>query len=49
MVYSAKEKKKAQRQKWIKLLQAGENSFNDEMLKELRDWASCSYWSTIES
>ncbi|MGD1714328.1 WD40 repeat domain-containing protein, partial [Dapis sp. BLCC M172] len=31
------EKNKAQRQEWIKALQAGENPFTDEVLKELRD------------
>ncbi|NES07577.1 MAG: hypothetical protein F6K22_35220 [Okeania sp. SIO2F4] len=31
------EEEKAQRQEWIKALQAGENPFTDEVLTELRD------------
>ena len=35
--WTSNEKNKAQRQEWIKALQAGENPFTDEVLQELRD------------
>ncbi|MGB3512347.1 MAG: hypothetical protein WBA93_24540 [Microcoleaceae cyanobacterium] len=35
--WTSNEKDKAQRQEWIKALQAGENPFTDEVLKELMD------------
>ncbi|MGD1705210.1 hypothetical protein ACP6PM_36320, partial [Dapis sp. BLCC M229] len=35
--WTSNEKNKAQRQEWIKALQAGKNPFTDEVLKELRD------------
>ncbi|MCL2934883.1 MAG: trypsin-like peptidase domain-containing protein, partial [Trichodesmium sp. MAG_R03] len=34
--WTSNEERKAQRQEWIKALQAGENPFTDELLKELR-------------
>ena len=34
--WTSNEEKKAQRQEWIKALQAGENPFTDKLLKELR-------------
>jgi tetratricopeptide (TPR) repeat protein len=34
--WTTNEERKAQRQEWIKALQAGENPFTDELLKELR-------------
>ncbi|MDE5093729.1 MAG: hypothetical protein O4804_05635, partial [Trichodesmium sp. St11_bin5] len=34
--WTSNEEEKAQRQEWIKALQAGENPFTDKLLKELR-------------
>ena len=34
--WTSNKKRKAQRQEWIKALQAGENPFTDELLKELK-------------
>ena len=34
--WTSNKERKAQRQEWIKALQAGENPFTDELLKELK-------------
>ena len=34
--WTSNKEEKTQRQEWIKALQAGENPFTDELLKELR-------------
>ena len=38
--WTSNEEKKAQRQEWIKALQAGENPFTDELLKELQRFSN---------
>ncbi|MCL2939434.1 MAG: hypothetical protein MGU50_24370, partial [Trichodesmium sp. MAG_R02] len=38
--WTSNEEKKAQRQEWIKALQAGENPFTDELLKELQPFSN---------
>ncbi|MDE5084999.1 MAG: hypothetical protein O4859_28865, partial [Trichodesmium sp. St18_bin1] len=38
--WTSNEERKAQRQEWIKALQAGENPFTDKLLKELQRFSN---------